>query len=264
MVDMKNHWLLLIMLFSILTSCGKQIPGDILKPRQMEEVLYDYHLTMGMFSNQHTIENPQRNALKQYVFNKHGITAAEFDSSMVWYTREADELCTIYENLEKRFKREHNHAESLLANRNEENSIITSYGDTIDIWRKREIYWMSNSQLNNQMTFEFKADTNFHARDAFRWNLDIHFLAEGELTLGMNIIYDNDSIIGKTQRINKSGNQVLYLHTDSTWKIKKMNGFIHVSEDTLKRPKILIKDISLMRYHKQEKDTLNMDSKANP
>lgn len=253
---MKNHWLLIIIL-SLLTSCGKQIPSNILKPEQMEEVLYDYHLTMGMYENQHAFENHQKNALKQYVFKKHEITAAEFDSSMVWYTREADELCTIYANLEKRFKREHNHVESLLANRNEETSMTTSYGDTIDIWRKREIYWMSNGPLNKLMTFEFKPDTNFHARDAFRWNMDIHFLADGELTLGMNVIYDNDSVIGETRLVNKSGNQTFYLHTDSIWKIKMLNGFIYVAEDTTKSPKILINNVSLMRYH-TPKDTLSV------
>ena len=38
---------------------------------------------------------------------------------MVWYTRESKELMTIYENLNKRFKREHEHTERLLESREE-------------------------------------------------------------------------------------------------------------------------------------------------
>ena len=262
-MDMKLHWIFIIAL-AILTSCGKQIPSHVLKPEQMEDVLYDYHLAMGMFGNKHIIENPQRNAFMNYIYDKHKITSAEFDSSMVWYTREALELCAIYERLEKRFKREHNHAETLLSNRKEENTMTTSYGDTVDTWRKRDIYWMSNGPLNNKLAFEFKTDTNFHAKDAFRWNMDIHFLTPGELTLGLNVIYDNDSVIGKTRKVDESGNQEIYLHTDSAYQIKELNGFIYVKNDSIKDPRILIKNISLMRYHKQEEDTLTTRPVSKP
>ena len=262
-MDMKLHWIFIIAL-AILTSCGKQIPSHVLKPEQMEDVLYDYHLAMGMFGNKHLIENHQRNAFMNYIYDKHKITSAEFDSSMVWYTREALELCAIYERLEKRFKREHNHAENLLSNRKEENTMTTSYGDTVDIWRKRDIYWMSNGTLNNKLAFEFKTDTNFHAKDAFRWNMDIHFLTPGELTLGLNVIYDNDSVIGKTRKVDESGNQEIYLHTDSAYQIKELNGFIYVKNDSIKDLRILIKNISLMRYHMQEEDTLTTRPVSKP
>ena len=260
---MKRHWIFIIGL-AILTSCGKHIPSDVLKPEQMENVLYDYHLAMGMFGNKHTIENHQKNAFMNYIYNKHKITSAEFDSSMVWYTREAIELRSIYERLEKRFKRDHNHMESLLANRNEENTITTSYGDTVDIWRKRDIIWMSKGPLNNKVAFDFKADTNFHAKDAFSLNMDIHFLKPGELTLGMNVIYSNDSVIGKTLQVNKSGKQTIFVHTDSAYQIKELNGFIYVNNDTIKDPRILINNISLMRYHKQEADTLTTGPASKP
>lgn len=252
---MKKHWLLIIFL-SILASCGKQIPGNVLSPKEMENVLYDYHLAMAMFTHDYNMENHQKSAIKNYVFKKHEITSAEFDSSMVWYTREALELCAIYERLEKRFKREHNHTESLLASRDGEKSMITSYGDTVDIWRKKDIYWLSGSLLNKQVAFEFMADSNFHVKDAFRWNMDLHFFSEGSVLLGMNVVYDNDSVIAETREISKSGNQCIYLNTDSAYRIRQMNGFIRVVDDSTKNPKILINNISLMRYHKQEKDTL--------
>ena len=252
---MKKHWLLIIFL-SILASCGKQIPGNVLSPKEMESVLYDYHLAMAMFMHDHDMENHQKSAIKNYVFKKHEITSAEFDSSMVWSTCEALELCAIYERLEKRFKREHNHTESLMASRDGEKSMITSYGDTVDIWRKKDIYWLSGSLLNKQVTFEFMADSNFHVKDAFRWNMDLHFFSEGSVLLGMNVVYDNDSVIAETREISKSGNQCIYLNTDSAYRIREMNGFIRVVDDSTKNPKILINNISLMRYHKQEKDTL--------
>jgi hypothetical protein len=56
--------------------------------------------------------------------------------------------------------------------------MVTSYGDTVDIWRKKDIYWLSGNILNQQMSFEFMPDSNFHEKDAFRWNMDLHFFSE--------------------------------------------------------------------------------------
>ena len=73
---MRYLWTLLACL-TLLTSCGKEIPDDIIQPEQMERVLYDYHLSMGMSSN--SSKNTEKVAHKQYIFEKHGITEAEFD-----------------------------------------------------------------------------------------------------------------------------------------------------------------------------------------
>ena len=40
---MKKYWTLIVG-FVLLTSCGKEIPKDIIQPDMMEKVLYDYHL----------------------------------------------------------------------------------------------------------------------------------------------------------------------------------------------------------------------------
>jgi hypothetical protein len=72
----------------------------------------------------------------------------------------------------------------------------------------------------------------------------------------MNVVYDNDSVIAETREVSESGSQCIYLDTDSAYRIRRMNGFIRVVDDSTKNPKVLINNISLMRYHKQEKDTL--------
>jgi len=256
---MKIRWSFIMMLV-LMTSCGKEIPKDIIQPDKMEAVLYDYHMAMSISNNQHHMENPQKKSLMNYVYDKHQITAASFDSSMVWYTRETQELTAIYERLEKRFKREHNHMETVLSNRDGENSMMTSYGDTVDIWRKRDFYWMSKNSLSSQIVFEFKADTNFHERDAFLWNLNFNFFSEGKVAMGFNVIYQNDSVIGESRIIDKSGKQSVYLYTDSAYKIKALNGFFTVLSDSVQTPRVLVKDISLVRYHRSLSDSLSKDS----
>jgi hypothetical protein len=236
-----------------MTSCGKQIPGDIIQPKAMEKVLYDYHLALSM---SHNSKNTEKEAQRNYVFQKHGISEAEFDSSMVWYSRESKELMTIYENLNRRFQREYGHIERLLEAREEANTRTSVSGDTVNIWRKGEILWFNAAPLNKQLTFEISADTTFHPKDAFLWNMDCHFFAEGQLTVGMNVVYENDSVVGMTKTIGSSGSHDIYLHTDSAYQIKELNGFILVADNS--DPKVLMHNIALTRYHMEEStDTLS-------
>lgn len=254
---MKFRWTFIVGL-AFLTSCGKEIPDEIIQPKKMERVLYDYHLMLSLSDNSKSTE---REANKNYIFQKHDITKADFDSSMVWYTRETKELMTIYENLNKRFKREYEHTARLLESREDTDSRTFASGDTVDVWIKENLLWFTKAPLNNLQTFEIKADTTFREKDAFYWNMDYCFFAEGEAIMGLNVVYENDSVIGMTKSVTQSGPQSIYLHTDSTFNIKTLNGFIYVPENQDEKPNILVHHISLTRYHLTEyTDSLSSDS----
>ena len=150
---MKIRWTLIACL-ALMTSCGKEIPDEIIQPETMEKILYDYHLSMSMTQSS---KNTEKEAQKNFIFQKYQVTEAEFDSSMVWYTRETKELMTIYENLDKRFNREYNHIERLLESREEANARTSVSGDTVDIWRKGDLHWFSMTPLNRLLSFEIKA-----------------------------------------------------------------------------------------------------------
>ena len=92
-----------------LAGCGKEIPSDIIQPSEMESLLYDYHLATTMGNDLPYGETYKKEAYLDYVFDKHHVTEAEFDSSMVWYTRHTYHLVTIYENVQKRFEEDEKH-----------------------------------------------------------------------------------------------------------------------------------------------------------
>lgn len=254
---MKFRWTLLICI-PLLISCGKEIPEEIIQPDKMERVLYDYHLMMSLPDNG---KNSEKEAGKNYIFHKHSITQADFDSSMVWYTRESKELMTIYEKLNKRFKREYDQTARLLENREEANTRSFVSGDTVDVWVKEKLLWFTKNPLNNRLAFEIKADTTFHQNDAFLWDMEYSFFAEGEVIMGLNVVSENDSVIGMTKTITQSGHQSICLQTDSTFKIQTLNGFIFVPEKQGNQPNVLIHNISLTRNHMTEyADSLSMDN----
>ena len=243
---MKIRWIFIIVLVW-LTSCGKQIPDHVITPDKMEDVLYDYHLAMAMSND---LKNGEKVAYKKYVFKKHRITEAEFDSSMVWYTRETKLLYAMYGKLNKRFNREYNNVEMKLESRQEASTYEYESGDSINIWHTRNLAWMSESPLHHLLSFEIKPDTTFHDGDAFLWEADFHFTTKGNVIMGINMTDGKDLVIGKTLEVDSSGHQSIYLHTtDTAFQIKALNGYIFVPKDSTSNTHVLVHNIALKRYH---------------
>ena len=136
----KNSWIALIGAALLSSSCGKQIPSEVIPPAQMENILYDYHLSLGISTQLNTTEEYKKQAYKNYIFKKHHITEAQFDSSMVWYTRNSYELSNIYQKLDKRFNTEKTKLNAMLQER--DINIATQAGDTIDLWNFYPVYWL--------------------------------------------------------------------------------------------------------------------------
>ena len=244
----RNNWMLWLLGCCLLASCGNHIPGDIIQPDQMEDILYDYHIASSMSNNLNTGEYYKKKAYQNYIFQKHDITEAEFDSSMVWYTRHTSELATIYSNLNDRFKKEKQHIDMFLSAR-EEDGYTSIPGDTVDVWPYRRFYWLSDNPLNNQFVFEITPDSNYHIQDAFLWKANYSFLTKGKVTMALNVLYSNDSVVGQSKLIERSGMDSIYLYTDSAYQIKKINGFIYVPKDSVQKSDVIINELSLIKYH---------------
>ena len=258
---MKNHgniaWTLLVGAV-LMVGCGKEIPKEIIQPDRMENILYDYHLSISMANNLSYSENYQKEAYKNYVFDKHHVSEAEFDSSMVWYTRHTEELAAIYKRLGERFRSEKKHVQTLLALR-ENKPAISLPGDTVDVWYDRKLYWLTNTPLSNRIAFEVPVDSNFKAKDAFVWSVDYTFLAEGsqKAIMGFNILFENDSVVGNVKDITHSGVQALYIKPDSAFAVRSVNGFIYYMGDASENAQgLILSNLSLTRYHEPVDTTM--------
>lgn len=248
------RWVIIMVGLSFLMGCGKQIPGDIIQPEQMEEVLYDYHLSVSMTNNLEYSENYKKTSFNNYVFQKHGITEAEFDSSMVWYTRHVEELTAIYANLSERFKQDKERIAAALDAR-QTDGFVSMPGDTVDAWPYKKLYWLTSNPLSNLVTFTIEPDSNYHPKDAFLWKANYTFLSKGKAAMAFNILYDNDSVIGQSKLIANSGMDSIYLHTDSAYNIKNINAFIYLMPDSSGMASMLVSDLSLTKYHAPKDST---------
>lgn len=260
----QTGWLWVAALLAGMASCGKKIPDDIIQPDAMESLLYDYHLASTMSNSLSYTENYKKDAYYKYVFEKHHVTEEEFDSSMVWYTRNSDQLATIYKNLQKRYESEESHMKVQVAKRDNQIDVSMS-GDTVDVWQDRTLYWLSASELTNKLVFDLKADTTFKPHDAMELTAYFHFMPKkgrisGKAVMALNFYFDNDSVQGLTRLISNSGRQRLYVRADSAFTIRSISGFVYYMDEKNPETSVLVDNIRLTRYHNMQVEKVESDT----
>lgn len=96
---------LVILVFSTTISCNKK---DVLSEDKMVAVLKDLYLAESMYDVNHgsfRTENA-RHSLYDAVLKKHGITEAQLDSSLVWYSDNAQIYIRVSDSIVSSFKQE--------------------------------------------------------------------------------------------------------------------------------------------------------------
>ena len=96
----------LILFVFLLMGCTIR-PKGILSDKEMEAVLYDMHMAEGVVPaiGINGSQTDDQDACFRFVLKKHGITKAQFDSSVVWYTAHPKRFDKIYPKVIKRFEK---------------------------------------------------------------------------------------------------------------------------------------------------------------
>ena len=147
---MKKVWLILFAVLMVFAGCR---PKGILSSRQMQNVLYDLHRADAIL-RQYNLEYGHDEDLAKYyevVLEKHGITQAQFDSSLVWYTDHPSRFDKIYPKIEKRCKADYDEIMKTLeaeAVVEEQEKNLPPYEDVIqrnlygystDLWKEEKL-----------------------------------------------------------------------------------------------------------------------------
>jgi hypothetical protein len=252
---LKNRydWRHILIFILLISGCKEKRSEEVLSETQMEKLLYDYHLAKAISEDLPYNDNYKKQLYVDYVFEKHKVTEAVFDSSLVWYTRHTEVLAKIYEKINKRFKNQQEKIDRLIDLRNGK-SKMSAIGDSVDMWAEQRVSFLTGYPLNNKITFLFLSDKNFEKRDSLLWQAHYRFFdstpADSAMLalMSLQIVYDNDSVVSRIKRVLTSGKEHIGLKSD-THNIKAIRGFIYFpKKDTLER-KLLLESLALMRYH---------------
>lgn len=263
--------LLFIFALAAVIACDKEA-SHILSSGKMEDVLYDYHLAQAMIEE---LGADDRDKLSQAyidaVFEKHNITEAEFDSSLVYYNRDAVTLEKIYKNIQERFEQEN---QSLaLTTGNDIMTAMTQNGDTANIWNASHLIVLRSKNGLNHESFTIKADSTFHREDKFTFVCYPIIITENQsnpdyfIQIGLTITYKDGTTSGTSMRASSNRNMQLYLSAQKDKDISSVSGFFYLNGNTQERNLALISSIGLIRMHTKVEeikpvvaDSLNKDS----
>lgn len=250
----RFHLCIICMLALAVAGCKVKRPGDVISESKMESLLYDYHLAKSMGDNLPYSENYKKALYLNAVFKKYGTTQAEFDSSMVWYTRNTEVLSKIYEKVKKRLKDEQELVGDLIAMRDKKPK-MTKPGDSIDVWPWQRMVRLTGEMMNNRYAFTLPVDSNYKDRDTLVWEVHYRFLEPlladslRNVTMAMQIIYEKDTI-NRWQTVAEEGFQQIRLFADTLGKMKEINGFIYYPVASREQAGALLADrLRMMRYH---------------
>ncbi len=257
----------------LLVSCKPTVPKQFIQPDDMEDLLYDFHLAQSMAMNQDGSPD-QRNYNDQLYFDavlkKHGVSRADFDSSLVYYYTRAEYMRDIYRDVAKRLSEE---ALSMGASEGEVSRLmsLTANGDTANVWLGDLSAVLLPYAPYNRFDFSQKADTSYRKGDLLLLTFNSTFFCQTGIrgaNACLSVTFDNDSVISVTIPLSVSTTNSVRLPEAPNLKPKDISGFIYFGRGndnaTTTLNMLYISDIKLIRLHKKQKDATPQDDNSQP
>lgn len=258
----------------LIAACKPGTPSQFIQPDDMEDILVDYHLARALAHNSNlpydSVAFYQALYLED-VFRKHGITAEDFDSSMVFYFTHAERFEPMYKRVASRLE---DRALALGATEGEIGvyAQLNATGDTANIWAERPKMAMMPIPPYNRWDFKVEVDSTFRRGDRFTLQFRCNYVYQDGSKSGvvyMAVGYDNDTIITRNVHFLTTGLSRLDIPAYDDADIRSIRGFFYLGDGnnrTTTTRLLFLDNVQLIRFHNQKKneenkkDSLSQDS----
>lgn len=258
----KLNILLGILLLSVFAACKIKTPDNLIPQEKMEDILFDYHFSKAASNDINYKESYKKEAYKNYLYKKHGISEAEFDSSYAWYARNTTVMEEIYENIKNKVTERLEKVEEVLRLR-ENKFIRTVSADTAEIWGGAKYYIMKPLPNTSLISFSEETDTTFHLNDHIKFKANYRFENKNEhqkaITI-ISVIYKNDSIANFMKETTADGPDSIYFNLSEKREMHRLTLNIFLTntyKDSGDSLTLIINDLKLMRYHSSKNRHVN-------
>lgn len=251
-----------------MTACKPTVPDEYIQPGKLEKILYDYHLAEEIIQQQGG-DSLAMLTYKTYILNKYHVSSAEFDASLVYYTRHTELLHDVYNKLTDRMSNEAINQGSSVNELQQFGSNVSS-ADTTDIWKKRKIQILFPDASFNRYTYTVKADTSYHKGDRIILDFNSRFIYQDGTRNSMAVLaikFQNDSVATQSLMISSSTHYHMQIEDSKKIGIKEIKGYFMLNDRegaTTTLRMLLIKDIRLVRMHinnQQSDNSTEMETK---
>ena len=258
---MRKYSLIPLLLIALLMACTPSVPKRFIQPGDMEDILYDYHIAQAMAKAERGGDNAVFDQSKLFyaVLKKHGISKADFDSSMIYYYSHVERLKDIYTEVNERLSDE---AKSLGTSVGDINrySQYSASGDTANVWAGATDLLLMPYPTMNRYDFTVKVDTSYYKGDSFVFQFVSEFIYQSgsrDAVICIAAKYEGDSIIQTVNHVSISGLAQVRLPANTEKKLKELHGFIFLNsgtnDDVTTRKMMFISQIQFIRFHNKPK-----------
>lgn len=244
----------------LVASCKPSVSSDIIPPDDMEDLLYDYHLADAMARQAKGNYDQNLIAYHAAVLKKHGVTTADFDSSMVYYMRHATQLHDIYENIAERMGKDAQALGSSVSVNGGNGEYNTASGDTIDLWKGPRSLVLIPNRPYNLYSFHYKPDAKAQKGDDYVLSVHSNFIfqdgmRDGIITLAL--VYSNDSVASRVMHVSSSLDQQVVLTDADSIGVKEIRGYFMLNRNNQQNSSsttlqlVSFDQIHLLRCHRK-------------
>lgn len=163
-MTLAQRILLLITLSLGMAACSSR-PDGVISRKDMVSLMADIHKGEAYVEANYRDFNTDSSkmVIRQSILKEHGVTAEEFDSSLMWYGRQTEDLGKLYGEVIERIETEMNQI-------NASYSASTSFaGDSIDTWTESPFYIIGKGAPSSILKFNLPSDENWHPGDSYTW-----------------------------------------------------------------------------------------------
>jgi hypothetical protein len=244
--------------FLFMVACSR-VPKGIIPEKKMQRLLTDIHLADAIISSDPSNfqSDEDKRALYQSVFEKHRVTEAVYDSSLVWYGKNLDVYMQVYNmalaDVKKKIE---------ATTPTEPEKILTGNEDSVDIWATGKYHAFYPASLSNSLIFNFIPEEDYSSGSIFVLSLQVMgFISGMQSPVEVHLRAEQtDTTLIANNKIDKDGYYEMILRTLPIHKVKRVYGYVRFNEDTVPYHKIYLNDLSMMKYRYGSEAAGRLDS----
>lgn len=228
--------LFVIMVITALTSCQKR-PDYVMSESKMADVLADLTIVDQLALREQTSTGvlPSDSSLKvmrQSILQKHDVSEAQFDSTLVWYGHHIDQFSDLYKTVEQRLAKRQKAINS---------SVGIEESNTNNLWPLQRMISIGRNDATNGVSFSLPGNKITVGNDVV-WKFRTTNLSSNATVL-LAAEYPDQEIVFSRMGISTEGSQQVILHTLQQRTPTRIFGYIHFTD--LPQRRIYLDSISL-------------------
>ncbi|MBR1415264.1 MAG: DUF4296 domain-containing protein [Prevotella sp.] len=240
----------------LMAACKPGTPSQYIQPGDMEDILVDYYMARAL-AQQDKYSYQERDYNTAYyleaVLKKHGVTQADFDSSLVYYYTRADRFDDIFERVSERLEEK---ALVLGASEGEigKYASLNATGDTANLWADRNRALLLPVPPYNRWEFNIEADSTYRKGDAVMLMFMSDYMYQSGEKKGMvymAVEYD-DTVVSRNLSFSITGLSQMRIPEDTLRDIRAIKGFFYLggANDPSATTRLLfLNNVQLIRFH---------------